>query len=57
MQLAAGGWIDTTRIAGADPDLWLAIRETTRNRLYAVDRFMSDLHKFRDAESDNQGYY
>ena len=55
MQLAAGGWIDTTRIAGADPDLWLAIlRDNNKQVIRAVDRFMSDLHKFRDAlESDN----
>jgi len=53
--LAAGGWIDTTRIAGADPELWLEIlRDNNKQVIRAVDRFLDDLHKFRDAlESDN----
>lgn len=53
--LAAGGWIDTTRIAGADPELWLEIlRDNNKQVIGAVDRFLDDLHKFRDAlESDN----
>ncbi len=53
--LAAGGWTDTTRIAGADPELWLAIlRDNNKQVVRAVDRFLNDLHKFRDAlDSDN----
>ena len=55
LALAAGGWIDTTRIAGADPELWLEIlRDNNKQVIGAVDRFLDDLHKFRDAlESDN----
>ena len=55
LALAAGGWIDTTRIAGADPELWLEIlRDNNKQVIRAVDRFLDDLHKFRDAlESDN----
>ena len=55
LALAAGGWIDTTRIAGADPELWLEIlRDNNKQVIRAVDHFLDDLHKFRDAlESDN----
>lgn len=55
LMLAAGGWVDTTRIAAADPELWLAILlDNNKQVICAVDRFLNDLHKFRDAlESDN----
>jgi len=55
LELAAGGWADTTRIAGADPELWLEIlRDNNKQVIRAVDRFLADLHKFRDAlEDDN----
>ena len=55
LELAAGGWADTTRIAGADPALWLEIlRDNNKQVIRAVDRFLADLHKFRDAlEDDN----
>ena len=55
LKLAAGGWTDTTRIAGADPELWLAIlQDNNKQVIRAVDRFLADLHKFRDAlENDN----
>ncbi len=55
MKLAAGGWSDTTRVAGADPELWLAIlRDNNQQVIRAVDRYLVDLHKFRDAlESDD----
>ncbi|HVK16315.1 MAG TPA: prephenate dehydrogenase/arogenate dehydrogenase family protein [Fimbriiglobus sp.] len=46
--LTAGGFRDTTRIAGADPDLWAAIFEANRDAvLAATDRFADRMAEFR----------
>jgi prephenate dehydrogenase len=46
--LTAGGFRDTTRIAGADPELWAAIFEANRDAvLAAADRFADRMAEFR----------
>lgn len=46
--LTAGGFRDTTRIAGADPDLWAAIFEANRDAvLAAADRYAERMAEFR----------
>ena len=56
LKLAATGWKDTTRIAAADPDLWLQIFAENKNDvLRCIDSYMKKLDKFRQAlETDNQ---
>ena len=55
--LAAGGWLDTTRIAGADAELWRQI--LTDNRLHvlkSLSKFEKVLATFRQSlENDDQG--
>jgi prephenate dehydrogenase len=48
--LVAGGWLDTTRVAAGDPDLWRSIFATNRaNTLKALARFEKTLSMLRDA--------
>lgn len=48
LRLSAGGFRDTTRIAGGNPDLWAAIFRANRAEvLAAVDRFTERLEQFR----------
>ena len=56
LKLASTGWKDTTRIAAADPDLWLQIFAENKNDvLRCIDSYMKKLDKFRQAlETDNQ---
>jgi 3-phosphoshikimate 1-carboxyvinyltransferase len=50
LPLAASGWRDTTRIAGADPDLWRPIFDANRNHvLEALDRFDEAIAVIREA--------
>ena len=50
MQLTAGGWRDSTRIAGGDPDLWKQILLDNRaNVLESLNRFETKLDTFRNA--------
>ena len=49
-QLVAGGWLDTTRIAGADPGLWVPILQQNREHvLAALDRFSDEVAALRTA--------
>ena len=56
LKLAATGWSDMTRIAAADPELWLQIFNENKNDvLRCIDSYMKKLDKFRQAlETDNQ---
>ncbi len=46
----ASGWRDATRIAAADPDLWISILEANRSHsLRALDNFAKVLASIRDA--------
>ncbi len=56
MRLAAGGWLDTTRIAAADAELWRQILADNRlHVLKSLDKFEKVLAKFRQAlENDDQ---
>lgn len=48
LQLTAGGWRDTTRIAGGNPGLWSEIFLANRDAvLAATDRFTTRLAEFR----------
>ena len=48
LHLTAGGWRDTTRIAGGDPALWAGIFLANRDAvLTAADRFTTRLAEFR----------
>lgn len=48
LQLTAGGWRDTTRIAGGDPALWAGIFLANRDAvLAAADRFAARFDEFR----------
>ncbi|HVU88376.1 MAG TPA: prephenate dehydrogenase/arogenate dehydrogenase family protein [Pirellulales bacterium] len=55
LPLVAGGWIDTTRIAAGDPELWRDILLSNRaNVLATLDGVDTALSKFRQAlESDD----
>jgi prephenate dehydrogenase len=55
LPLVAGGWIDTTRIAAGDAELWRDILLSNRaNVLAALDRFAAALTRFRRAlETDD----
>jgi len=49
-KLAASGFEDTTRIASADPDLWLQImRDNSAEVLRSLDQFMKNLEEYRSA--------
>lgn len=54
LPLAATGWGDTTRIAAADPDLWLQIFAENRTGLIeSLDRFLLQLSRMRaELEAD-----
>ena len=53
-QLVAGGWLDTTRIAGADPSLWVSILQQNRDHvLAALDRFTQEVADLRHALRQN----
>ncbi|MBN9522594.1 prephenate dehydrogenase/arogenate dehydrogenase family protein [bacterium] len=48
LQLTAGGWRDTTRVAGGDPALWAAIFLANRDAvLAAAQKFTTRLDEFR----------
>lgn len=48
LPLTAGGWRDTTRIAGGDPGMWVPILLANRDAvLAATDRFTTRLDEFR----------
>ena len=50
LNLTAGGFRDTTRIAAGDPDLWAAIFEANRDAtLAALDAFTGRMAEFRAA--------
>jgi cyclohexadieny/prephenate dehydrogenase len=50
LDLTAGGFRDSTRIAAGDPDLWAAIFEANRDAvLAAADRFADRVAEFRRA--------
>lgn len=50
LELSAGGWRDSTRIAGGDPQLWTAIFEANREAvLDSLDRFAERMTAFRTA--------
>ena len=50
VKLTAGGWLDTTRIAAGDPQLWRQILLSNRdNVLGSLDRFTQVLEQLRSA--------
>jgi prephenate dehydrogenase len=50
LPLTAGGWRDSTRIAGGDPELWQQILLDNRtNVLQSLSRFETSLSRFRSA--------
>jgi prephenate dehydrogenase len=50
LELAAGGWHDTTRIASGDVELWRQIFLDNRSHsLQALDNFAKVLASFREA--------
>jgi prephenate dehydrogenase len=56
LPLSAGGFRDTTRIAGGDPELWAAIFRANRDEvLAAVDRFAARLGDFRNLLESGDG--
>lgn len=57
LPLTAGGWKDTTRIAGADPELWQAIFTANRERvLEAIDQMDQVFGSLRESleQGDNE---
>ena len=56
LTLTAGGFRDTTRIAGGDPELWEAIFAANREAvLSAVDSFMNRMAEFRSLLERSDG--
>ncbi|HEY4309638.1 MAG TPA: prephenate dehydrogenase/arogenate dehydrogenase family protein [Pirellulales bacterium] len=56
LSLVAGGWIDTTRIAAGDPELWRDILLSNRaNVLATLDGVDAALAKFRQALATDDG--
>jgi len=50
LPLVAGGWLDTTRVAAADPELWRQILVDNRTDvLKAIDQFETVLHSLSEA--------
>ena len=50
LDLVAGGWLDTTRVASGDPQLWLQIlRDNRPHVLKSLDKFAKVLNSFRDS--------
>jgi prephenate dehydrogenase len=57
LKLTANGWRDTTRIAGADPNIWMPIFAANRDRvLEALDTLTQKLTGLRDSleHGDNE---
>ncbi len=53
LNLTAGGFRDTTRVAAGDPDLWAAIFAANRDAvLGATDQFLQRMMEFRRAVAD-----
>lgn len=49
-ELAGTGWLDTTRVASGDPEMWAAICDENRDAIVAqLDRALASLREFRDA--------
>jgi prephenate dehydrogenase len=49
-ELAGTGWLDTTRVASGDPEMWAAICAENRDAIVAqLDRAGAALREFRDA--------
>jgi prephenate dehydrogenase len=60
LALTAGGWRDSTRIAGGDPNLWLPILTSNRRAvLAALERFDSQLSAIREMleQGDDQALF
>ena len=56
LPLVAGGWLDTTRIAAGDEELWRQILLDNReNTLAALERFQAALAEFRSAMEHSDG--
>ena len=56
LNLTAGGFRDTTRVAGGDPDLWAAIFDANRDEvLAATDAYMTRMTQFRAALEARDG--
>lgn len=56
LDLVAGGWLDTTRIAGGDPELWRQILLSNRGHsLRALAKFGKVLAELRTALRDRDG--
>ncbi len=54
LPLAATGWVDTTRVAAGDPDLWQQIFHDNRdNVIQSLDQFQQVLDDFRQALADH----
>ena len=54
LPLAATGWLDTTRVAAGDPELWQQILLSNRDHvLKSLDKFAKVLTKFRVALDQN----
>ena len=54
LELAAGGWRDTTRIAAGDAELWTQILSTNRrNVLKSLARFEKTVSRFKAALKDD----
>lgn len=54
LALVAGGWRDTTRIAGADVELWTQIlQENSENVLAALQRMQANLQAFQSALAED----
>ncbi len=55
---AAGGFRDFTRIAASDPVMWHDIFQANQKSvLTALDQFLSELHRLRDAVEKSDGDY
>jgi prephenate dehydrogenase len=59
LPLTAGGWRDTTRVAGGDPQLWRPIFATNRPQvLSAIEQFEASLSALRNAlETKDDGQF
>jgi prephenate dehydrogenase len=54
LSLTAGGWLDTTRIAAADVELWRQILQENRHHVATeLEQFRKRLDEFRTALIDN----
>jgi prephenate dehydrogenase len=56
LPLVAGGWLDTTRVAGGDEELWRQILLDNReNTLASLERFQASLKQFHSALLQQDG--